>query len=55
MTAVLPLSLNNQLTGLKLTVKGLDHGLEGFKRNTTVPFGQNIDPQSEQHAGPLWA
>lgn len=39
----------------KITVEGLDHGLQGFQRNSTVPFGQNIDPQSEQHAGPFWA
>lgn len=29
--------------------------MQGFQRNSTVPFGQDIDPQSEQHAGPLWA
>ena len=29
--------------------------MEGFQRDPTVPFGQDIDPESEQHAGSLWA
>lgn len=37
------------------TVKCLDHSMKGFQRNSTVSFGENIDPQSEQHAGPLRA
>lgn len=41
--------------GRWFTVEGLDHGMKGFQRNSAVPFGQNIDPQCEQHAGSFWA
>lgn len=42
-------------SGWWFTIESLDHGMQGFQRNSTVPFGQDIDPQSEQHAGPFWA
>ncbi len=41
--------------GWWFTIEGLNHGMKGFQRNSAVPFGQNIDPQSKQHAGPFWA
>lgn len=41
-------------SGWWFTIESLDHGMQGFQRNSTVPFGQDIDPQSEQHAGPFW-
>ena len=37
--------------GPKLTVKSFDDLLERFHRDSRIPFGQYVDPESKQHSG----
>ena len=37
------------------TVEGLDHGVKRLQGDSAVAFGQDVDPEGQQHAGSLRA